>query len=380
MKIALFTDTFLPEINGVTNTLKQMIRFYEKNEIEYKIFAPKYEESVEGEHIVQFMSLKFFLYPESRVTLPNIFRISQTLSEFQPDLIHLMTEFNMGMTGLKFGKKLRIPVVSTYTTNFAQYLKYYRLDFLEDKVHEYMKWFHQQAGITLCPSLKTQAELYKNGIDQTDIFSRGIDIELYHPQRKNNQWIKTHRLENKLIFLYVGRISMEKDLDILCQSYCLLYEKYKEKVAFVLTGEGPYQDYCRDHLPKGTIFTGFKKGLDLAEIYASADIFVCPSSTETFGNVVQEAMASGLAVIGADAGGVGENIRHLETGLHFKAGDVQDLYCRMEHLLQNEGLRQKLGETARAYTTTRSWDSIMESLCGIYHKVLQVENKQIRTA
>lgn len=133
MKIALFSDTFNPQINGVSNTLNKLIRYFENNNVEYKVFVPKYDDSIDL-RTERFYSLKFFLYPECRLAIPNLFRISRILSDFKPDIIHLMTEFNMGFTGLYYGKKYNIPTISNYTTNFSQYANYYKLDFLKQHI------------------------------------------------------------------------------------------------------------------------------------------------------------------------------------------------------------------------------------------------------
>lgn len=366
MRVALFTDTFMPQINGVTNTMAKMLDYFDRQGIAYRVFAPKYEDVVVPETVRQYYSLKFFLYPECRLALPNIFNINQIFEDFKPDIVHNMTEFGMGLAGLKQAQKCGLPSLSTYTTHFSQYLRYYNLEWLEGFVDDYMKWFHDQHDRTLCATKGTREKLNQLGIHRTEIFSRGIDTELFNPMQRNQSFRETHKLTDKVVFAYVGRISAEKGLDVLIEAYNAVYRRYGKQIALVMTGEGPYLDFCKAHLPEDTVFTGFKKGDALAECYASSDIFICPSGTETFGNVIQEAMASGLAVIGADAGGVGENIRHEETGLHFKSGEVSSLTEKMEALLQHGAFRKQLGANARAYALTRSWDHIFEELVGHY--------------
>lgn len=374
MKIALFSDTYNPQINGVTNTLEKLIKYFEENKIEYKIFAPMYDDNKLDPHTERFYSMKFFLYPECRLAVPNIFRISQLLSEFEPDIIQNMTEFNMGVTGLNYGRKLNIPTISNYTTNFSQYADYYNLEFLKQPIWDYMRWFHNQNNITLCPSHEAQKLLNKNGINKTDIFSRGIDSHLFNPSSRNNNLRKKLGIENKTTFLYVGRISYEKDIDVFSESYKKIKEKYKDDAALVITGDGPYMDKCKELFPDDTIYTGFKKGRELAEIYASCDIFVCPSSTETFGNVVLEAMASGLAVIGADAGGVKEIIDHKHNGLKFKTKNSDELFCCMNDLLENSNLRDYIKTNGLKFSRNRSWDRILDGLVNIYCEILNKNN------
>ena len=369
MKIAIFTDTFQPQINGVTNTLDKMTDYFKRGKIEHKIFAPRYDDRT-NLNAERFYSLKFFLYPECRIVLPNLFRISQTLSEFKPDLMNLMTEFNMGLTGLFYGKKNNIPTVSNYTTNFSQYTEYYKLDFLKQGIWDYMKWFHNQNRVTLCSSNEARNLLIEHGITNIDIFSRGIDMQKFNSANRNESLRKALGIEKKTAFLYVGRVSYEKDLDTLSEAYKKVKEKYRDKVSLIITGDGPYLEKFRNSLPADTIFTGFKKGKELSEIYASADIFVCPSSTETFGNVALEAMASGLPVIGADAGGLKEIITNKKNGLKFKAKEMNELAGCMNELLENETLRDSLKTNGINYSKGRSWNSIIESLMNIYENVI----------
>lgn len=369
MKIAIFTDTFYPQINGVTNTLGKITNYFEGEHIEYKIFAPRYDEHTDLT-AERFYSLKFFLYPDCRIALPNIFRISQTLSDFKPDIIHLMTEFNMGLTGLHYGKKNNIPTISSYCTNLSQYTDYYKLDFLKQSIWDYMKWFHNQNSITLCPSHEAQKLLEQHDIRNTEIFSRGIDMQKFHPGYRNDSLRRVLGIEDKIAFLYVGRVSIEKDLDILCDSYKAVKENYKDKITLILTGDGPHLEKCKAILPADTIFTGFKKGKELSELYASADIFVCPSSTETFGNVALEAMASGLPVVGADAGGLKEIITHRKNGLKFKTRDRRGLADCMIELIENKSLGDFLSRNGINYSKTRSWDEIISKLICIYRDVI----------
>ncbi|WP_313339840.1 glycosyltransferase family 1 protein [Sedimentibacter sp.] len=375
MKIAIFSDTYSPQINGVTNTLDKLVQYFESNHIEYKIFAPKYDDENKEEHTERFYSLKFFMYPECRLALPNIFRISQSLSEFKPDIIHLMTEFNMGMTGMIYGKKNNIPTISNYTTNFSQYTEYYNLEIFKQPIWDYMKWFHNQNNITLCPSNEAQKLLNKNGINKTSLFSRGIDSHKFNPSYRNVKLRKELGIENKTTFLYVGRVATEKDMDILNESYRLIREKH-HNTALIITGEGPYLEECKEMFPEDTIYTGFKKGHELAEIYASSDMFVCPSSTETFGNVVLEAMASGLAVIGADAGGIKEIISHKQNGLKFKAKDSNELTNCMQELIENKSLRNYVKSNGLKFAQNRTWERIIDNLYVIYCEILK-ENQYI---
>ena len=369
MKVGIFTDTFIPQINGVTNTINKLIQFFIDAGIEYQLFAPKYNSDINGSNVDRSFSLRFILYPESRIAFPNTTRISSKLDFFHPDIIHVMTEFNMGIVGLNYGKKHGIPVISNYSTNYPQYMDYYKAKFLKQHAWNYMKWFHNQCDRTLCPSYVAQDLLHRNGIKNTGIFSRGIDSENFHPYHRNLQLRKTLGIHDKKSFLYVGRISHEKNLDVLCESYNMLKQKYGDSVALVITGDGPYLEKCEKSFPVDTIFTGFKQGIELSELYASCDYFVCPSTTETFGNVILEAMASGLVVIGADAGGVGEIIQDQKTGLKFQPHNAEALFHCMERVYLSPELGKILIQHAQEYCKTRSWKSIFDTLTEEYRSL-----------
>lgn len=370
MKVALFTDTYLPQINGVTNTITKLLEYYDKNKIQYKLFVPQYEIQSSDYNVERFYSIKFFIYPEARVTFPNFRRINATLADFGPDIVHNMTEFNMGTTGMGYGKAHNVPSISNYTTNFSQYADYYKLFFLKTPIWNWMKWYHTQNDLTLCPSHSAQKILHNHGITNTGIFSRGIDAKNYNPQKRSHDLRKKLKIENKTTFLYVGRIAVEKDLDVLCKSYRDIHKKFGHAAGLVIVGDGPYLERCKQIFPRDTVFTGFKTGRELAEIYASCDLFVCPSSTETFGNVVLEAMASGLPVIGADAGGVGELITHTANGLKFAEKKDKELTECMERLLLDVSLRQTLSGSGRIFANNRSWDKICDGLVQTYDDVI----------
>ncbi|WP_026882253.1 glycosyltransferase family 4 protein [Clostridium akagii] len=371
MRVALFTDTFLPQVNGVTNTLSKLIEYYKSKNIEYLVFAPdSYLELNKNYNVEKFVSIKFFLYPECRLSLPNIFRLRNSLLKFKPDIIHIMTELNMGIAGLTYGKKLGIPTISSYTTNFVQYLKYYNLDMFQNALWNYMRWFHNQNEITLCPSMETKKLLISHGINNTGIFSRGIDINNFNDKFRSIELRKQLGIHDKIVLLYVGRVAKEKDINILQEGYAKILNRYKDKVALIITGNGPELEVYKKSFPKGTIFTGYKIGSELAKIYASSDIFVFPSRTETFGNVVLEAMASGLTVIAANAGGVKDTVDNGINGMLFKPGDAEDLANLIIEIIEDKSLMNNIKHNATKTVLERSWDCIFQNLIKTYENII----------
>jgi glycosyltransferase involved in cell wall biosynthesis len=380
MKVALFTDTFLPQINGVTNTLSKLMDYYKTKNIEYLIFAPDTYSNLDSNvNVEKFASLKFILYPECRLSFPNIFRIKNTLLEFNPQVIHNITEFNMGIAGLTYGKKLGIPTISNYTTNFADYLKYYNLNIFENAAWNYMRWFHNQNDITLCPSLETLKLINEKGIKHTGIFSRGISTIQFNESFRSISLRKKFGINDKIVLLYVGRIAVEKDIDILAAAYNNIYNKYKNKVSLIITGDGPELEKYKRTFPKNTIFTGYKKGDELSEIYASSDIFVFPSPTETFGNVVLEAMASGIPVIAANKGGVTDTVKNGINGILFNAGNSLDLEKKIIELIENASLYNFLKSNTILTAKEKSWNKVFDNLICTYENIIYrtQDNKEI---
>jgi glycosyltransferase involved in cell wall biosynthesis len=373
MKIAIFTDTFSPQINGVTKNLDRFLNYFSAAGIEYRVFAPETEPKIDNIHeknVHRMKSLIFFLYPELKFSLPNYLKIKSKLLKFNPDLIHLITPFNIGLTGLYAARQNNTPIVASYHTNFDQYLDYYNINFLEKAAWKYLRWFHDQALRNYCPSEETKNELAKKDFINLDIWGRGIDAELFSPEHRDQKFIQQHNLEEKISILYVGRIAREKNLSLLMDSFKKLNKKYKEQIELIITGDGPELKKLKKNVPENVIFTGFKKGLELSKIYASADFLAFPSVTETYGNVVIEAMASGLPVVAVLAGGVKENLLNSYNGLAAENNDVAEFSSKLEELIINDRLRDSLAHNARKYALEKSWDHIFEKMHRSYQKVI----------
>jgi glycosyltransferase involved in cell wall biosynthesis len=264
---------------------------------------------------------------------------------------------------------LGVPVVSSYHTNLAAYCSYFGLGMLYEPTWLYRRYLHNQCARTLCPSLSTRAELIKRGFIKVGVWPRGVDTQLFSPERRSLAWrsrMTGHR--ERTIILYVGRLSHEKNLMALVSSYLAMETPATQ---LVLVGDGPARpDLERALAGHNAICTGYLSGEGLAEAYASADIFAFPSTTETFGQVVLEAMACRLPVVAFDAEGVRDQIRHGETGFLAPAGDSRAFTEALGTLVHAPELRQCLGEKAHRLATQRSWESAMEGLLDTYRDVL----------
>lgn len=380
MRIAIFSDTYVPEINGVARTLKRYTNYLEENGIEYKLFIPEASTSLpEVPHVQRFSSIPFLFYPECRIALPNPLQIKQTLDVFKPTLIHIATPFNLGLYGLRYGKKNNIPMVASYHTNFDDYLDYYRLPFLKKWIWKYMTWFHRPFEKVYVPSIRTREKVISQNLhSHIEVWGRGVDHSYYSPSKITNKIREKFSIKEKNILLYVGRIAPEKDIEIVLETFHNLPDQLKKDTHLLIVGDGPLLKQMTVIQHDKITFTGFIEGEELAEVYASSDVFIFPSSTETFGNVVLEAMASGLPVVVAKAGGVQDLVEHGQNGYLCEAKNTDEFIKNTLVLLENDELRLKLAENARQFALSQSWEQIFNHLLDSFMSI--VINKKQFTA
>lgn len=371
MKIAIFTDTYVPEVNGVARTLKRFTDYLSKENIEFKVFAPKSTgEDIFSNRVYNVKSFPFFLYPECRVALPNVIQLREEVKAFDPDLIHVTTPFNMGLSGLHIAKKLNIPIVGSYHTNFDKYLEYYDLQFLSDMLWKYMRWFHQSLRKVFVPSEDTLQQVQAKGFKHLSIWPRGIDRTIFHPNYDEGVVRKEYKIKEKYILSYVGRIAKEKDVLLLPEIAANLPSHIKDDVHWLIVGDGPVKEELAAIAPSNMTFTGFVEGKELASIYVASDLFVFPSPTETFGNVVLEALSCGTPVIGANAGGVTSIVRNGMNGILCEEKDITDFVQAIDSLLTRDQTRNVMSENGIRYAQAQSWDKIFRNLLLEYEDVL----------
>jgi glycosyltransferase involved in cell wall biosynthesis len=378
MKIAIFTDTFYPDVNGVAQTLKKFTNYLEGQRISYKVFAPDpVSNEYISDHIHRLKSLSFFLYPECRFALPNFMEIKSEIAQFSPDLIHVATPFSVGLSGVYFAKKFNIPLVGSYHTDFNDYLHFYDLQFLAKPLWKYMKWFHSPFKKLFVPSVDTLEKLTCHGFRNLEFFPRGVDCQLFHPNYPNAVVRNRYEISAKFLLTYVGRLAPEKDLKTLMEIANSLPPEMNKHVHWLIAGDGPLLEELKMASLPNMTFTGYLKGEELAEVYSATDLFVFPSPTETFGNVVLEALASGTPVIGANAGGVKNIISNGVTGHLCEPGKAEDFVDRIVQLLGNDLFREQMGINARKYALTQKWDQIFENLLSHYFSVLDEPVKKV---
>ncbi|ART77720.1 glycosyltransferase family 4 protein [Sutcliffiella horikoshii] len=378
MKIAIFTDTFAPDVNGVAKTLKRFTNYLDNKGLEYRVFAPEStNKDLFSSQVHRFASLPFFLYPECRLALPNMLSVKAELLKFKPDLIHVATPFNIGLCGLHYAKKLDIPVVGSYHTDFDKYLEYYDLQFLTKVLWSYMRWFHRPLRKIFVPSTDTQNHLNKHGITNTAIWPRGVDCSIFYPRTSSQLLKNKFNIKEKHILTYVGRLAPEKDVTLLPKIQASLPPSIRHDVHWLIVGDGPLKQELHKDAPDNMSFAGFQSGQNLAEIYAGSDVFVFPSPTETFGNVVLESLASGTPVVGANAGGVKTIINQGVTGHLCNQNDAVSFASAITSLIEDDEKREQMGYAGRHYALEQSWDTIFERLLQDYKAALEPQKLQI---
>ncbi len=383
LKIGHFTDTF-HEINGVAMTLKMQVKLAMKKEKQLTIITCGPEAGMPG--LASFAPIGRFEmpeYPDLKLCYPPLLEMLNYCFEQDFNRIHSATPGPIGIAALIIARILKIPLYGTYHTALPQYVTYLTDDsYMEDVMWKYVIWYYNQMDALYVPSKATGNELAERGIPEEKIrfYPRGIDIERFHPSKTNGFFRRRFKLnENRFKLLYVGRVSREKNLSDLVEM-CRGLVEIRRDFYLIVVGSGPYLDEMKinlDGMP--ATFAGFLEGDELAQAYASADIFIFPSTTDTFGNVVLEAQASGLPVIVSDEGGAKENLIPGKTGFIVPARDPQAFLEAVLKLMENPERLKEMKQNARDYTEDRSFEPAYMKLWDSYRTVDHYR-KEPRTA
>ncbi len=366
MRISFVTDTFLPEINGVTTVLAAMQHGLQRRGHVVQVVAPRYgEHGEDAPGITRRPSMALPGYAQSRLTWPFDSGTGRALRGFQPDLVHVVTEGPLGAAGRRYALSSGIPLVTSFHTDFPRYAANYLGHWFVGPVRWYLRRFHAAAVLTQTPSESTRNELLRLGLQRVVVWGRGVDSAMFSPGRRSDARREAMGAQGRTLVLYVSRLAVEKDVDTLVAAFQRVHDRHGAAACFVLAGDGPKAVEVRAALPFA-IHRGFLGRMELADLYADADLFVFPSRTETCGLVVLEAMASGLPVIAANEGGVTENLRTGINGLALPAGDAAAFAAAVEELMADGQQRHAMGQAARAFAVGRDWERELEALGPLY--------------
>lgn len=381
MRIAMFTETFLPGTDGIVTRLCATLRHLEAEGHEVLLFAPAGAPSeYASAKVIGVPAVRFFLYPEKRFSLPWV-GYAKVIREFQPDLIHALNPAFIGLTAIYYAKRFRLPFLASFHTNVPKYARHYHLNWLEPALWWYFRTLHGQAHINLCTSKATLQELDEHGFENLGLWERGVDVDLYASAQRTEamrQKLAPNAAPDDKILLYVGRLATEKNLEQLRPGLNKL-----ENTHLAIVGDGPHRrDLQRAFAGTKTVFTGYMHGSELAEAYASADGFVFPSTTETLGLVLFEAMASGLPIMAASSEPTKEVLEHGQAGLIFESGDEESLVNTMKDLLFNEERRAAVNRRCAEIAKDLDWRGPTEQLLRHYEKLcshtVQVKSTHVR--
>ncbi len=373
MKIAFFTDTFVPQTNGVvTSILNSTDRLARKGH-KIMIFSPKIGKGLNLHKNIKVVELKSFnllpKYKEMEVRIPTFIKVLKEIRNFNPDIIHIHTPFGIGYEGFLCAKLLKKPLVGTYHTLLPDFLKHVSLAGLEKKEQtknltwKYSNLFYNKCDIVITPSDVIKRELKKHGLkSKIEVLSNGVDL---------NKFYKKKIKKNKLTILHVGRISYEKNVDVVLQAMKIV-SLYKG-IRFIIVGGGPDLERLKKYAEGINLdveFTGVIKNENLADYYNKADVFITASTIETEGIVILEAMACGLPIVGVNKLAIPEIVKNGKNGFVVKENEPEEMAMSLIKLIKNKSLRNKLGKNSMKIAKMYSLDNTVRKLEQLYKSLL----------
>jgi len=380
LKIAFFTETFLPKVDGIVTRLTRTVEQLGAAGDQVMVFCPEGAPShFAGAEIVGVPALPLPLYPELKLALPRP-AVSDALDQFQPDLVHVVNPAVLGLGGIWLAKTRELPLVASYHTHLPKYLEHYGMGMLEPLLWELLKAAHNQAQLNLCTSTAMVEELRERGIQHTALWQRGVDTELFRPDRARpelRQRLLGGQSDSDALLLYVGRLSAEKQIERIRPVLDAM-----PQARLALVGDGPHrQQLEKVFAGSATTFVGYLGGEELAGAYASADAFLFPSSTETLGLVLLEAMAAGCPVVAARRGGIPDIVTDGLNGCLYEPDGIDDgassFTAACQRLLGNLEQRNQLRLEARKEAERWGWAGATAQLRRYYQQVVRHELPQL---
>jgi len=383
-RVLYCTDTYPPQVNGVSVVTAMSIAGLAKRGWECHVIAPKYPPpradafpELRAPNAVAptpLPSMYLPWYPDIRLAAPLLGRVARTIDRFRPTLVHCATEFVIGWMGQRIANARGLPLVSSYHTDFTRYAHAYRMPWLAKPITRFIGRFHRRSARTYTPSVPARADLAAMGVADVEIWGRAVDVSSFHPTKRSEPLRDTYGGRESFLLLHVGRLAPEKGVDRILDAFALAQHLLPAgAIQLVVAGTGPSEDSLRRQAPANVTFLGnLDRRAVLPRLYASADAFVFASLTETLGLVVLEAMASGLPVIAAPAGGVADHLQHGVNGLAYPDNDVEALARAIVTMVLDRPMRHRLSGAARATAEALSWERELDRLDASYREVIEL--------
>jgi phosphatidylinositol alpha 1,6-mannosyltransferase len=371
-RVAIFAEAFLPKVDGVSKTAFLTLRYLQETGREVLVFAPDTApHSIGPTQVIPLPSLGIPAAPETRVALPTL-AAGDYLDDFKPDIIHMFSPALLSVSGMLAGRRRNLPVIANYQTDLPSYTHHYGIPFMEQPTRDWLRYIHNGCHLTLVPSRYTLRQLQEWGYHRLRKWGRGVNGYKFNPRNRSQKWrdkLLNGRDPSSLLIIYVGRLANEKRVDL------LLEVARTPGVALTIIGDGALRSELETLFAgTGTHFMGYLFGDDLAHAYASADLFMFTGPCETFGQVVQEAMASGLPAVVINQGGVTDLVNEGETG-YICEPDPQAFAAVARCLRDEPDLRRCLADNARQYAQERPWSAIMAQLEGHYREAIHLNDR-----
>jgi glycosyltransferase involved in cell wall biosynthesis len=362
MRIAYLTETYPPEINGVSLTVERCVQHMRHSGHEVLLCRPRQPGEAESDDAREWRTpgMRLPMYPDVRMGLTLAASVRRRFEAFEPDLVHVATQGPLGSAGVAAARELMVPVTSDFRTNFHTYCAHYGFRFAAGLVLHYLRRFHNRTLATFVPSRALRSELEAQGFEHVEVMSRGVDAQRFSPRKRSDELREFWDADpDSPVVLYVGRLASEKNVVLALRAFLILREMHP-RARMVMVGDGPLRTQLENDYPM-VHFAGPLRGESLAIHYASADLFLFPSLTETFGNVTLEAMSAGLAVVAFDVAAASEWIRNGENGFAIEPGAENmfiDAACRA---LGPEVDLQRLRSNARQTMLAADWEPVLQS-------------------
>jgi glycosyltransferase involved in cell wall biosynthesis len=369
VRIALFSEVYWPMVSGVGVTLVRLTDALRARGHEVRVYTATYSlppGEPERPEVHRSPSVPLFLYPDVQWAFPRMRDVVDDLARFRPDVVHVATEFSLGVAGVKAARQLGLPLVASAHTDYDRYAARYGVTWALRAGWHYLRWFYGQAHKVLCPSRIYEQHLHSRGVMHTGVWSRGVDPEWFHPRFRSDEYRARFGVQpGDLLVTYIGRIAREKNLELLLRAWETL-APVRGSAQLVLVGRGPLEDEIRGREMAGVHVTGLLQGRELSAAYASADLFTFPSPTETFGNSLLEAMGSGLPSLVAASGGVLEFAQHGGNAWLVAPDSVAAIEDGLGRLLGDAALRRRLAAGALRTARERDWAQVYDRLLADY--------------
>lgn len=375
LRVLVVSESFLPQINGVTNSVRRVLEHLAAEGHEAMLFAPTGPAEYAGFPVVRARGASLWFYRDFRIGLETRRRLRAVMRQFRPDVVHVASPATLGYQAVRVARELGVPTVAIYQTDLVGFAERYELKYGVSGGARAMaaltRSIHLQVDRTLAPSTASLTQLDRLGVPRTVLWPRGVDVEAFHPSRVDRGLRSRLAPDGQLLVGYVGRLAAEKELSL------LTHLAEDDRYALVIVGGGPEEQHLRALLP-GAHFLGVLHGAELGAAYASLDVFVHTGRHETFCQSAQEALASGVPVVAPRSGGPVDIVDDGVTGLLYRPGDGEDLRRSVGFLADDAVLRRTMGRAARVAVQHKSWEAINERLVEHYRDVIADREGRLR--